>query len=394
MEKQKESDSVIREAVNPVFNTARSCVTVNALLGDEDAKKLTATLGFDISFLDPGRNNMTSEMREFAAQMANPGFNIMVESRFSATNKFILESRPCQVMDLPCGYTPRGIKLADTGIRYFGMDLPAVTEEIAPAVKDIIGENEFISYYNVDATNYGSLKNALTNAHGELLITTEGLLMYLTQSELDEVFQNIRGILETYGGRWITTDNEILAAYFRLLSVLDNKAPVKNRSDHMKPPPPPGNDFLKASNALQYAAKMGFEVRKIPVFDYLPESLRSLSNMTEAQQSAVRDTFREMFFWVMTVKQDQSKTADAEDIPFSVRADLSDDHLNVSISGRLDTITSPELLSIYQDACKKGKIRAVTIDSQSMTYISSAGLRVFLIMRKALGAVKNSMSET
>ena len=152
----------------------------------------------------------------------------------------------------------------------------------------------------------------------------------------------------------------------------------------MKPPPPPGNDFLKASNALQYAAKMGFEVRKIPVFDYLPESLRSLSNMTEAQQSAVRDTFREMFFWVMTVKQDQSKTADAEDIPFSVRADLSDDHLNVSISGRLDTITSPELLSIYQDACKKGKIRAVTIDSQSMTYISSAGLRVFLIMRKAL----------
>ncbi len=33
MEKQKKSDSVLREAVNPVFNTARSCVTVNALLG-------------------------------------------------------------------------------------------------------------------------------------------------------------------------------------------------------------------------------------------------------------------------------------------------------------------------------------------------------------------------
>ena len=114
MEKQKKSDSVLREAVNPVFNTARSCVTVNALLGDWDAKKLVASLGFDKAFLNPGGKNMTPEMREFAVRMTNPGFNIMVESRFSATNKLIIESKPTQVMDLPCGYTPRGIKLADT----------------------------------------------------------------------------------------------------------------------------------------------------------------------------------------------------------------------------------------------------------------------------------------
>lgn len=375
---------MIREAVNPVFNTARSCVIVNAMLGDEDAKKLTAALGFDMPFLDPNGNNMTPEMHEFAAQMANPGFNIMIETRFSATNNFILESRPGQVVDLPCGYTPRGIKLADTGIRYFGMDLPAVTEEVDPAVKKIIGENELIRYFSVDATNYGSLKNALTDAHGELLITTEGLLMYLTQSELDEVFHNLHALLEIYGGRWITTDNEILAAHFRLLSVLADKGSVNHGSDHLKPPPHPENDFLNTSTALQYAAKMGFEVRKIPVFDYLPVSLRSLSQMTEAQQRAVRDTFREMFFWVLTVKQDQNKKADDEDRPFSVRADLEDDNLNVVISGRLDTITSPELLSLYQDACKKGKIRTVTINVQHMTYISSAGLRVFLIMRKTL----------
>ena len=386
MDKQKKTDPALREAVNPVFNTARSCVTVNALLGDEDAEKLTASLGFDIPVLDPNGNNMTPEMRVFAAQMANPGFSIMVESRFSATNDLILKSSPGQVVDLPCGYTPRGIKLADTGIRYFGMDLPAVSEEIAPAVKKVIGENERIRYFSVDATNYSSLKNALADAHGELLITTEGLLMYLTQLELDEVFQNIRALLETYGGKWITTDNEILAAHFRLLAVLTDKDTVNEDSNHMKPPPLPENDFLKTSTALQYAAKMGFEVRKIPVFDHLPDSLLSLSHLTETQRRAVRDTFREMFFWVMTVKQDQHKTASAEDVPFSVQADLKDDDLNIAISGRLDTITSPELLSIYQNACKQGNIRTVTITLQSMTYISSAGLRVFLIMRKALAS--------
>ena len=54
MEKQKTTDAVIREAVNPVFYTARACVTVNALLGDKDAAKLIGPLGFDLSFLNLG----------------------------------------------------------------------------------------------------------------------------------------------------------------------------------------------------------------------------------------------------------------------------------------------------------------------------------------------------
>ena len=91
-----------------------------------------------------------------------------------------------------------------------------------------------------------------------------------------------------------------------------------------------------------------------------------------------------MFFWVMTVKQDQYKTADTQESPFSIQTDLADDNLNITISGRLDTITSPELLSIFQKTYKKGRISTVTINLQSMTYISSAGLRVFLIIRKTL----------
>ncbi len=133
MEKQKASTLEIRESVNPVFKTARSCVMVNALLGDVDAQKLIEPLGLDMPFLRPDEEKMTAEMREFAVQMANPGFNIMVETRFAATNQFILQSGCSYVADLPCGYTPRGIKFSDTGIQYFGLDIPVVTDEIAPA---------------------------------------------------------------------------------------------------------------------------------------------------------------------------------------------------------------------------------------------------------------------
>ena len=129
---------------------------------------------------------------------------------------------------------------------------------------------------------------------------------------------------------------------------------------------------------------MGFELKKIPVFDYLPKSLLSLRDMTNEKQKAVKDIFKEMFFWVMTVKNAPDKKTAEEDIPFSVNADRSDEYLCLTLSGRLDTLTAPELLSVYQTEKSKGDIKSITIDSGSLTYISSARLRVFLIMRKAL----------
>ena len=80
MEKPKTSVSEIRESVNPVFKTARSCVTVNALLGDRDAQKLMAPLGFDLPFPGPDEQKMTPEMHEFVTQMSNPGFNIQSDA--------------------------------------------------------------------------------------------------------------------------------------------------------------------------------------------------------------------------------------------------------------------------------------------------------------------------
>ena len=53
MVKQISSLSEIRESVNPVFKTSRSCVIVNALLDDEEAKRLMGALGFDMPSLDP-----------------------------------------------------------------------------------------------------------------------------------------------------------------------------------------------------------------------------------------------------------------------------------------------------------------------------------------------------
>ena len=85
---------------------------------------------------------MTPEMKEFVFQKLRPGFNIMIEARFSAANRLILESGFSRTVDLPCGYTSRGIRFSREDIRYFGMDLPAVIDAVAPAVRELIGGKE------------------------------------------------------------------------------------------------------------------------------------------------------------------------------------------------------------------------------------------------------------
>ena len=56
--------------------------------------------------------------------------------------------------------------------------------------------------------------------------------------------------------------------------------------------------------------------------------------------------------------------------------------MKASIQGRMDTITAPELLKRFQDA--GSGIQAIHVDVSRMAYVSSAGLRVLLMMFKSL----------
>jgi anti-anti-sigma factor len=58
--------------------------------------------------------------------------------------------------------------------------------------------------------------------------------------------------------------------------------------------------------------------------------------------------------------------------------------LYLSVSGRLDTITAPNMLAAFEESSAEGKIEKITIDCKNLEYISSAGLRVLIIMLKAL----------
>lgn len=379
----------LREIVNPVFNTAKSCIQLDAAAGDEDSRQLLGALEFG-GFADIKDNDrVPAELVEQVKRLF-PVYTVLTDSRFQIVNNLIKSFSDRTVVDLPCGYTARGIKMSRQGRVYYGFDLPAVTDDIAPATAKIIGDDQNIHYAAVDATNYDSMAAPLEEEKKELLITTEGLLMYFTQQELEEVFSNIRRILQKHGGSWIivdrtyyTHDSAIASAVLgndpglvALYTAITKKAAGTTADVKF-------NDniiFQGTDEEIKtFIGKMGFEVKELDMGDYLPDHFGVLPPAS-AEDARVRDVFRGMCFWELSVKE-KSKVKAAQDMPFRVESEFKDGKFTAWIQGRVDTITAPQLLAQYQ---KADGIKAIELNIENMSYISSAGLRVLLIMYKAL----------
>ena len=389
----------LREEVNPVYNTAQSCLQIVASIGDEDSENLRKKLGFSVFGEDTKEKAANIPPQIINALMAvMPIFNSLPESRFFASNRYIIESGVKNVVDLPCGYTARGIKLAKSGIKFYGFDLPAVIDAMKPAVKETIGDNDNITYHEVDATNYASLRRALEGAQGELHITTEGLLMYLTQSEIETVFGNIRKLLLEFGGKWVTVDNELELAQEKALTAAMSGMPTElaaqlgNIAAGAMAKTTLGNNVFfdkDRENAKKFVSDMGFDLELVPMRKYMPDPLVSYKDLPEDIREKATEAIGSVNFWVMTPKPGTIEKFTCKEDNFNADVKLNDDTLNVALTGRLDTITSPGLLALYKEADTKGKITSITIDMKELEYISSAGLRVLMIMRKALSNGNN-----
>ena len=86
----------------------------------------------------------------------------------------------------------------------------------------------------------------------------------------------------------------------------------------------------------------------------------------------------------MTPRAGESDSFAHEEDNFKADLELNGSTLKVALTGRLDTISSPGLLALYREAEAKGTITDICVDMKNLEYVSSAGLRVLLIMRKAL----------
>ncbi|MBO5552209.1 MAG: STAS domain-containing protein, partial [Lachnospiraceae bacterium] len=361
--------------------------------GNEYAAAIAKKLGLTY---DKAQNSQNMKIPPEIATLNN----IILETRYK-TMASLAEKSGCPTeVDLPCGYTPRAIEFSKKGIRFVGIDLPAAISEAEPVITSLIdGEKqELVRFAGADATNYDSLEKALDGIDGELCITTEGLLMYFTDSETGVFCDNIARLLAEHGGCWITADPEVslqFALTARLLFgdrameiIMKMKKVSEDKSDvdidtHTM--------IIDARNAeagmkkaMMFLAGHGLKAERMIIAEHMPE-IASLSAIEPQKADAIKAAMGRCAYWKIT-RIDSSAGIDTSMVKsrdFDAKAVCTDGNLMMQMIGRVDSINAPKLLAFWEQTSENEKINSVNIDCTGLDYISSAGLRVLLIMHKA-----------
>ena len=383
-------DQDLLERTNPIFNTARMTLFQLAVAGHDDAKAIVERL------------NLTREDTQDSKTVKSDDDDLFINSiimdvRYFTNGKLAKESG-FTVVDLPCGFTPRALEFAKSGNKFVGMDLPATINEFQPVIMSLLDDDQkkLVNFEGVDATNYPSLKSAFDKIDGNVCITTEGLLMYLTDSEMDVLCDNIKKILAEHGGYWITLDPEMSLLYLLIVKSfygertreimwqskyrIDDKSDV-NAVENTITISVRGDVQENMKNAMNYIKSKGFKLERLPYADHVPE-FKSLEKANPKIVAQIREGFKRVCIWKITV--DESVNVDISDVgaeSFNADASIDGDRLNLVLSGNLDTLSAPELLANYEKIKENNALRSVFIDCSKLKYVSSAGLRVLLIMQ-------------
>ena len=378
-------DDELLSRVNPVYKHEQSCIRNLAKAGVENAQNVLEALEYDkLTDVDPQFNDME------IVELVNRALCIADEAKYLMTNDMIRGYEFNNIVDMPCGYSPRGLLMSNEGYKYVGLDFPIVISDILPVIKGLCSKNAHrISYEAMDATNFGSLSHALENVTGEISIVSELFLSYLTENELISVCDNIYKILASRGGCWITFDIGCGNIYRNTLNALGGQA-YSNTLDSIVLNSIEGLDLFNNSlfkkgreGAEDFLKFRGFDIEKISVNEVFPE-LKSTGNDIELTEK-LKEAYDDMEYWTLTVnKRRGSRVINTQSQQCTIDKKLGNGFLYLSISGRIDTITAPNLLEVYEEALSQGELEKITIDCKNLDYISSAGLRVILMMVKNL----------
>ena len=377
---------------NPVFMTAKTAVCLMAQAGLPDADRIVRWLGL-------GTAAEVSGMKDAGMLLGN---ELVVEAKYRTMCRLIEASGYRINVDLPCGYTPKALHMTAKGLRFVGLDLPIVADEVGPVLSALADHPERMRFEGVDATNPDSLAAALRDVREPICLTTEGMMMYFTDSEVNAVIANIRSLLEAHEGCWITPDPEYILQFlltFRAVLGEDAVQKLMASRDAASGQSDAGsltNAFIvnpmdvpaSVERVKGLLAAHGLEARRLNLAEHMPE-LAVYRKLTTAQIEAFKAAMRGCHCWVITLDENWKRHSVTQaDSAFSMDCVVTDDVFRASLRGRMDTITAPELLKAWEAERAAVNITSSEIDCSGLQYISSAGLRVLLIIQKSGAKVR------
>ena len=389
------SEKDYRALVNPTFNTAQQTLYMLAAAHNEDAISYIKEMGIK-NGLEASRQSVAQENSIFTEQEGKDlmmGVTLGVECRYESLTRLIRESGTKNVFDIACGYTPRALTTHKMGLDYIGLDVPVVAEQMAAFAAKLFPQSSHPVYVGGDATNAASLAEAADQMDGELFITSEGLLQYLSKNELIQMIQGIRKLLLKHGGAWYSSDMEVaydkisavnignpdaLRRFAQARSAIAEKADINFESAN----------FQSIEDKMHFFEEHGLIIEKVP-FYVEGQHLNTMMAIAPEKQEKLKALLKSFSIWKMVPDENYAAKksaciAESAD-HLSIRYQEEDGILYCTLEGRVDTLSAPELLRVFEKTAEETPLKAMEIDAQQLEYISSVGLRVLMIAVKRMG---------
>lgn len=207
------------------------------------------------------------------------------ESRFKAVNRILDERGATQVLELAAGLSPRGMDFARRGVMYVEADLADSTILKREIVNSVLGQlpaNLRLCPASVlDRDEFLACCSNFSRA--AVTVTTEGLLRYLTFDEKTSLAANVRELLSTHGGMWITTDIHLRQWALR-------RAPIRREVEterlgrNLEP-----NYFNDLHHAQSFFEGCGFVVESQPLLEGIRDQVHSLLDAPDEMVDELND---------------------------------------------------------------------------------------------------------
>lgn len=135
----------------------------------------------------------------------------IMEARFKGVSEIIEDRGITNVLEIACGISPRGLIMTmDPSVVYVESDLKDILREEEALVSGILTDSEekrqnlhFLEANVLDTEQVLSASHVLSDP---VAVVSEGLFAYFTRDEKLVAAKNIRQVLDSKGGIWITPD--------------------------------------------------------------------------------------------------------------------------------------------------------------------------------------------
>ncbi len=294
---------------------------------------------------------------------------------YEATLACIRNTDCKNVLELSCGYSPMGWALAKEGYCYVGADRTLLAETMNLATEDKGGTD--CRYTAIDYRNEASLFAAADLLDGPITLITQGLTSDMNMDEKLLALEGILKVLTAHGGVWFMPDMDARRLTSEMRAIIRGKS--SKASDSRWKIALDSLGWEDSRESIPALNSLGFKAES----QALPDEsaiLAAFPELNEEQQKKILALLNEICIGRIT-----AEAAPVHEGQVKFYTALEGTELMIYAMGRIDSATAPLLLEQFRAAEAEGGYIDITLDFSRLDYISSAGLRVLLVIKKSLG---------